>query len=123
MSNEQQFKEVFAENLKYYMKKYNLNQTQISEIAHVSKQSVSNWLNCKLLPRMGSVELLSSYFNIKKTDLLEKKEDATPKDRNEDIAIKLSRWFKEVGTVDFNDEEVNELITFAKFLLSKRKGE
>lgn len=53
------------------MKCNGLNQTDISKIAHVSKQSVSYWLNGKLLPRMGAVEYLAEYFGIMKSDLLE----------------------------------------------------
>ncbi|WP_286154361.1 helix-turn-helix domain-containing protein [Thomasclavelia cocleata] len=71
MANTTEIKKTFAKNLKYYMKCNGLNQTDISKIAHVSKQSVSYWLNGKLLPRMGAVEYLAEYFGIMKSDLLE----------------------------------------------------
>lgn len=35
----------------------------------------------------------------------------------------VKRWRKEVGEVYFTDEEVKELIGFAKYLISRRKGE
>lgn len=75
MADTKEIKNTFSKNLRYYMKRNGLNQTNISEIAHVSKQSVSNWLNGKLLPRMGAVEYLADYFGILKSDLLEEKGD------------------------------------------------
>ena len=77
MSDTEKLKQTFARKLRYYINLYNINQTQVSEIAHVSKQSVSNWLNCKLLPRMGAIELLAEHFHILKSDLLEEKEEQT----------------------------------------------
>ena len=41
------------------------------------QQSVSNWLNAKLMPRMGIIEILAEYFKILKSDLLEEKQNST----------------------------------------------
>lgn len=81
----------FAKNLKKYMGIYNINQTKVSEIAGVSKQSVSYWLNAKLLPRMGAVELLADYFGILKSDLLENKDKI-----DENIYSQLNVAFKKL---------------------------
>lgn len=42
---------------------------------------------------------------------------------NDELEKMQERWFNEIGAVVFTDKEIDELITFAKFLLSKRKGE
>ena len=36
--------------------------------------TLSDWLNAKKYPRIDSIELLANYFNIQKSDLIEKKE-------------------------------------------------
>ena len=73
MSNDQKAKASFSKNLKYYMKQNRLTQAKVAEIADVSQQSVSNWLKEIQMPRMGVVETLASYFNVRKSDLLEEK--------------------------------------------------
>lgn len=112
--NDLEIKKTFAKNLRNYMNIYNINQTKVSEIAKVSKQSVSNWLNAKLLPRMGAVELLADYFGILKSDLLEDKD-------NEDVKIysQLNLSFGKYPMYDvlccgngmFNDDNIIEYIT------------
>lgn len=64
-------KKVFANNLLRYMRLYNLDRNDICNITGVSRQSVSNWLNAKLMPRMSVIDKLASYFNILKSDLIE----------------------------------------------------
>ena len=42
-------------------------------------------------------------------------------DEEEKITIQISKkWMDEVGTVDFTDSEINELMNFAKYIISKR---
>ena len=64
-------KKVFADNLLRYMKLYNLDRNDICNITGVSRQSVSNWLNAKLMPRMNIIDKLASHFDILKSDLIE----------------------------------------------------
>lgn len=71
MDEIEKIKETFAKKLNHYMEMHQLNQVDISKIAGVSQQSVSNWLSKKLLPRMGVIEKLANHFGISKTDLLE----------------------------------------------------
>lgn len=112
--NDSEIKKTFAKNLRHYMNIYNINQTKVSEIAKVSKQSVSNWLNAKLLPRMGAVELLADYFGILKSDLLEDKSN-----EDERIYSQLNIPFEKLplygdlccGDGMFNDDNIIEYIT------------
>ncbi|WP_305177909.1 helix-turn-helix domain-containing protein [Faecalibaculum rodentium] len=64
-------KRTFAKNLKHYMQIHGLKQSDIARISGVSQQSVSNWLNERQIPRMGAIEMLSQYFGINKSDLLD----------------------------------------------------
>lgn len=98
MGNIDDTKIIFSKNLKHYMQLYNLSQTDISQITGVSQQSVSNWLNCKLMPRMGVIEKLANYFKIKKSDLLE---DRSEKNNKANIILKFNTLLKEKGyTID-----------------------
>lgn len=63
--------EIFATNLKHYMRINNKNQNEIAEIARVHKSTVSEWLNAKKYPRLDKIQILSDYFGIWKSDLME----------------------------------------------------
>lgn len=66
-------KNIFASNLKKYMKLYKISRTDISEALGISYFTVSDWVNGKKYPRMDKVEMLANYFGIKKSDLIEDK--------------------------------------------------
>ena len=91
MNEEERIKRIFSTNLRRLMKERNVNQNKISEIAGVSQQSVSNWLNQKQIPRMGVIEKLAEYFGVLKSDLLEQAED----EDNQEIII-INRAMKQM---------------------------
>ena len=66
-------KNIFASNLKRYMREYQKNRNDISEALGISYFTVSDWVNGKKYPRMDKVEMLANYFGIQKSDLIEDK--------------------------------------------------
>lgn len=62
-----------AENIKALRKKYNLTQAQLGEIAGVSDKAVWTWENGTAEPRMGAIQKIADYFNIKKSDIVDDK--------------------------------------------------
>jgi transcriptional regulator with XRE-family HTH domain len=66
-------KDIFALNLKRYMKSQGKSRNDISEALGISYFTVSDWVNGKKYPRMDKVEMLANYFGIQKSDLIEDK--------------------------------------------------
>lgn len=66
-------KEIFSENLKYYMDKNNVDRNKLCEDLGFKYMTLSDWINAKTYPRIDKIELLSDYFNINKSDLIEDK--------------------------------------------------
>ena len=64
-------KNVFAENLKYYMDEKGVSRREVSEALGVSYFTFTSWVNGKKYPRMDKVEMLADYFGIQKSDLIE----------------------------------------------------
>lgn len=74
-------KEVFAQNLRYYMESRGKNQKELAEIVGVSAPTMNDWINAKKYPRIDKIEILANYFGILKSDLIEdKKEQPTEND-------------------------------------------
>lgn len=66
-------KNIFASNLKRYMKQHSKTRKEVSEAIGVSYFTFSDWVNGKKYPRMDKVEKLADYFGILKSDLIEEK--------------------------------------------------
>lgn len=86
-------KNIFAENLNYYMKQNKKSRRDVAEAIGVSYYTFTDWVKGKKYPRMDKVELLANYFGILKSDLIEKKteEHKEMKKNNEAIASIIVR--------------------------------
>lgn len=87
-------KEVLANNLKYYMDKYNVSRNDLVDDLDIAYMTVSDWVNAKTYPRIDKIEMLARYFQIEKSDLIEyhEKGDSSNKDttpKNIDIVDSL----------------------------------
>lgn len=74
--SEQDYKNVFAKNLKYYMGRDGATQMDLAKYLQVSQSTISSWCNAEKMPRMDKVQALGQYFHCKNSDLLEDKEKA-----------------------------------------------
>lgn len=98
---------VFAENLQYYMKERGVTRKDISEALDISYFTVTSWVNGKKYPRMDKVERLADYFGILKSDLIEEMMiEEKEKPANDDGLTESQR----------------ELIAFARTLSEEQAG-
>lgn len=70
--SEEMYKKIFSENLKHYMEINNKTQVDLVNDLNFDKSTVSTWCNGTRLPRMDKVEILANYFNIKRSELIER---------------------------------------------------
>lgn len=63
--------DIFADNLKHYIKINNKTQLDIVKALNFSQTTVSEWVNGKKFPRIDKLKILSEYFNISLSDLIE----------------------------------------------------
>lgn len=84
MSDEQ--KNIFSNNLKYYMSINDVSQIEVANKIGVSPQTFNTWVQGIALPRMGKVQMLADYFGIRKSDLIEERQNVT-KPKRKGIAI------------------------------------
>ena len=120
-------KNIFASNLKKYMKINKKTRRDICNDLGFSYYTFTDWVNGKKYPRMDKVEILANYFGILKSDLIEDKEENTSinlgntRKASARVLEATKRWNDEVGETQFTDDEMTELINFANYLISKRK--
>lgn len=60
-----------SDNIKNLRIEYNLTQTELGKIAGVSGKAVWTWENGLAEPRMGAIQKIADYFNIKKSIIID----------------------------------------------------
>ena len=71
--SENREKEIFADNLNYYMSLRGKEQVDIINDLGINKSTISTWCNGKKMPRMGMIQTLSQYLGLRKSDLIEER--------------------------------------------------
>lgn len=71
--NDDNVKEIFADNLKKYLHRKGINQTDMARDLNFPETTVSNWIKADTYPRPDKIQLIANYFNIKRSDLTEQR--------------------------------------------------
>lgn len=110
---------------------HNLTRSELSQELNIPVYSLANFESGISTIPIDILIKLSSYFNISIDELVgvHIKSDKEGEEHLERVVISKNptllktyeRWNREVGVVDFSADEMNELINFAKYLVSKRK--
>ncbi len=104
-----------AENIKKLREKYDLTQQQLADIAGVTNKAVSAWETGLKEPRMGAIEKIAQHFNIKKSNIIE---EGGMELIHLDLPKAMAVHF---DTEEFTEEELKEIMEYAKYIKSKRK--
>ena len=64
-------KEILAKNLSYYVSRSGKDQREIAEIIGVAPSTFNEWVKAKKYPRIDRIQMLSNYFGILMSDLIE----------------------------------------------------
>jgi transcriptional regulator with XRE-family HTH domain len=111
---EEDYKKIFAKNLKYYMDLNGKNQMDLMNDLHLSSSTVSNWCTGLKLPRMDKVQMLADYFKINKSDLIEDKSNE-PNDH-----YYLNDETRQIAQEAFENPELRTLFKVARDIPPER---
>lgn len=64
-------KKIIAKNIQYYMSVNHVSATDVCKACGFKQNTFSDWVNAKIYPRIDKIEIMASYFNISKADLVE----------------------------------------------------
>lgn len=106
---EEEYKKIFAKNLKRYMELHEKNQMDLMKDLHLSSSTVSNWCTGLKLPRMDKVQLLADYFGINKSDLIEDKPET-----DVDTNYYLNDETRQIAQEAFENPELRTLFKVAR---------
>lgn len=75
-------------NIKELRRRYKLSQKELGDIAGVSDKAVSTWEKGIKEPRMGAIQKMADYFNLKKSNIIE--EDGLNQDLPDNMMVLLT---------------------------------
>lgn len=106
--SEDQYRKIFSKNLRKYMEKNEKTQVDLINDLGLNRSSISTWCNGTRLPRMDKVDILANYFGIKRSDLIEDKEE------QEQPTYYLNEETKEIAQEIFENKELRLLFDAGK---------
>ena len=93
-------KKIMAKNIQYYMNINHVTATDVCKACGFKQNTFSDWVNAKIYPRIDKIEIMASYFNVSKADLVE---EWQPEDN--DKAKSIREYYKNHSTYDLSDIE------------------
>ena len=73
--------EIFAQNLKKYLRLSGKTQRQVAAAVGVSTGTFCDWTRARMYPRMDKVQALADYFGIQKSDLVEAEQTVSDQEK------------------------------------------
>lgn len=116
----------FAQNLKYIKEKKNLTNYRLAKLFGCSQSSLINWLDNGVVPHPKTRQKIADHFGITLAELdgdelpvLPKKGEKKALDpKTEGVSPTVQELFDFIDTATAT--ELNELLRYAQFLMSKR---
>ena len=72
---DRELRELFSENLKYWLSERGKTQTDLRKYMNVSSATTSDWYNGKKIPRTDKIQAICGWLGIELDDLLTDKSD------------------------------------------------
>ena len=109
-------KKIMARNILYYMNVNHVTATDVCKACGFKQNTFSDWVNAKIYPRIDKIEIMASYFNISKADLVE---EWQPDDNEK--AKSIREYYKHQSLYELNDieQEIIEKYRNADFSTQK----
>lgn len=124
-----QLREIFAENLRYYMEQNEKTQADLMRYMNVSSATASDWVNGRKMPRADKLQAIASWLGIQLSNLMEERNDSgyylnpeTAQMAQEIFDNKELRMLFSVGR-DMDPEDLKALHDMALALKRKERNE
>ena len=109
-------KQIMAKNIRYYMNKHSVSQTELCNTLGFKMPTFSDWVNAKTYPRIDKIELMANYFGISKADLVEDHNDM----QQSEMPYYLNDETRQIAQEAFENPELRTLFHVARDIPPER---
>lgn len=121
--DEKSIQNIFSYNLRRLLMERNKTQLELSKYIGVSNTTVNNYVKGYNMPRMDKIDKICSFFNIKRSDLLENKQitepHVTPKSIDDIDFTGIDRIAAHYKGEEFSEESLNAIQDFVEYVRMK----
>ncbi len=121
--DEKSIQNIFSYNLRRLLMERNKTQLELSKYIGVSNTTVNNYVKGYNMPRMDKIDKICSFFNIKRSDLLENKQitepPATPQSIEDIDFTGIDRIAAHYKGEEFSEESLNAIQDFVEYVRMK----
>ena len=110
MKNEHIYEE-FGEKLKQLRKSKGITQTQLAEATGITQSAVYNYEKGRRKIPMSVLQKFANYFELSMSELL----GTQPV-----ISAEEPTWLEEIKAYNLSNDEVNDLMNYVRFIVTKR---
>lgn len=121
MANQDQ-KDILSKNLKIYLDRKGLSQTDLAKELGYPEMTVSNWVNAKFYPRIDKIQEMADFFGINKSDLMEDKSDDENTHFNEMVVMGFDGLDVTKMSEEDRKEYYNDLIDMMNMVKLKHQN-
>lgn len=121
MANQDQ-KDILSKNLKTYLDRKGLSQTDLAKELGYPEMTVSNWVNAKFYPRIDKIQEMADFFGINKSDLMEDKSDDENTHFNEMVVMGFDGLDVTKMSEEDRKEYYNDLIDMMNMVKLKHQN-
>lgn len=126
--SEQEINSIIAENITFHLERCGKTQVDLADYMNVSQATVSNWCKGLKLPRMDKIDKICSFFNINRSDLMNRQnENSEPSYYFDEDARELAEFmFKNPEykvLFDASRKVKKEDIAFVKQMIDRMRGD
>lgn len=105
-------KPVMASNIKHYMALKGVNAKELSKALKVPYTTVLSWIKAEYYPRIDKIEMMSDYFGILKSDLIE---DKQKQPAESELSIRKKQFMQKVeGMSDAQLERLEQILALVE---------
>lgn len=125
--DEKSIQNIFSYNLRRLLMERNKTQLELSKYIGVSNTTINNYVKGYNMPRMDKIDKICSFFNIKRSDLLENKQVieplSSPPKTIEDIDFTgIERIAAQLKSENLTSEDIEFIQNSINFVLEKNKN-
>ena len=121
MANQEQ-KDILSKNLKLYLARKGLSQTDLAKELGYPEMTVSNWVNAKFYPRIDKIQEIADFFGINKSDLMEDKKDDENNQFKQQVVMGFNGLDVSKMTEEQREQYYKDLIDMMNLVNLKYKG-
>lgn len=104
-----------GKNIKTLREQHNMSQEELGKIAGVTDKAVSTWENDIKIPRMGAIQRIADYFGIRKSNIIEDKNNNIDTPMPHQNLINKYEQLNESGQAKLM-ERLDELLEVPKYI-------